>query len=696
VPRRERENRAYFHGANVEVYGFPAGGVRPSERRGARHPRNPRDASGTQAAIIGAMNELALGAANTLAGLGPAGFDHTLDASRAGTLVASVPGARERVSSLPSLALGKDAATDDLEIVSRLGEGGMGVVELARQRSLGREVALKRLRDPDDAIAAAALVSEAAVTGALEHPGIVPVHALGRDARGRPLMVMKKVEGVTLRTLLDEPEHARWREVDDRLGFFVGVVRRLADALSLAHARGWVHRDIKPENVMLGDYGEVHLLDWGIAVRAGEVLPSNAIAGTPIYMAPEMLRPQTGEIGASTDVYLLAATLHECVTGHAPHAPSGETSSLLGVLAHVAESPAPAYGPEVPDELAALLTRALAPEPRDRFADVRSLGRALDAFLAHRAAAGLARAAEERLAALEAAVEQGADATEVHGLFHECRFAFEQALRDWPEQPRAHSGRRRALATMGRHALAHGDRTVLASMIAVLDPTHDEHRELSAGLGELDRKRLADEAERERLRAMERENDLRVSARERAIALRVMAAMLAVGMPSFALLVITGRVQLDASALFLMTLPPLVLAASGLFLFRARLVRNRADRQIVFTLLTLAVCVLVHRVVGAARGAELADVASGDAFVGAAVAAVSALSLRRVYLVPAILLLTAAVVAPFVSRWAFVPLVGSVLTSLGVILASPRSLQSPLLSAGVEASTSPPPPTSRS
>jgi serine/threonine-protein kinase len=169
----------------------------------------------------------------------------------------------------------------------------MGVVELAEQRSLGRLVAIKQPHPgPMDADAVAALVSEGITTGRLEHPNIVPVHALGRGSDGRAVLVMKRIEGVPLADLVHRADHPRWaRETRDRLTLFVETAIEVLHALAFAHARGVVHRDVKPENVMLGDYGEVYLLDWGIAAPLGQ--PADGIAGTPSYMAPEMLTPLT-------------------------------------------------------------------------------------------------------------------------------------------------------------------------------------------------------------------------------------------------------------------------------------------------------------------------------------------------------------------------------------------------------------------
>ncbi len=330
-------------------------------------------------------------------------------------------------------------AGSELELRTTLGEGGMGVVHLATQRSLLRDVAVKRVRDATDELAIEALIAEATLTGGLEHPAIVPVHALLRDEQG-PLMVMKRLDGVTLRTLIREPDHARWAELGtDRLGFFVQVVRRLCDALALAASRGIVHRDTKPDNVMIGSYGEVYLLDWGVATRAGAKLPAEDVAGTPAYMAPEMLRPDSGEIDARSDVYLLGATLHECVTGRPPH--GGET--FVAVLASVAASVPFPYPPEVPAALAALLHTAMHADRAERFADAGALGRALDAFVAQRRRP---RSWRRPTQSARRSSGRSADATEaeVHAFFQACRFAYEHALRDAPEAPRAEAASRRS------------------------------------------------------------------------------------------------------------------------------------------------------------------------------------------------------------------------------------------------------------
>src|SRR5204863_2462534 len=136
----------------------------------------------------------------------------------------------------------------------RLGEGGMGTVDRALQRSLGREVAIKRVRDRragDGAVRA--LLAEARVAGSLEHPNVVPIHALGRDAGGDPALVMKRVEGVSWSALIHDPAHPRWSDLPrDRLRWHLETLMQVCNAIELAHSRGIIHRDLKPNNVMIG------------------------------------------------------------------------------------------------------------------------------------------------------------------------------------------------------------------------------------------------------------------------------------------------------------------------------------------------------------------------------------------------------------------------------------------------------------
>jgi eukaryotic-like serine/threonine-protein kinase len=189
--------------------------------------------------------------------------------------------------------------TEQLRIGSVIGEGGMGIVHAAEQVALGRTVAVKSLkpgrRDP---VASLDLLREAWVTGSLEHPNIVPVHYLKVMRDGPPSIVLKRIEGVEWSRLLhDAGEVERRFGAKDLLAWNVGILLQVLNALRFAHRHGILHRDLKPSNVMIGDYGEVYLLDWGIAVSlrddgSGRLpLASHAaqLAGTPCYMAPEML-----------------------------------------------------------------------------------------------------------------------------------------------------------------------------------------------------------------------------------------------------------------------------------------------------------------------------------------------------------------------------------------------------------------------
>jgi serine/threonine protein kinase len=192
------------------------------------------------------------------------------------------------------------------ELVSTLGRGGMGVVYLARDTALDREVALKVFDRP------AGDANEARIIARLEHPGIVPVHDFGELPDGRFFYAMKRVRGDRLDRWM-----AAGRDITERLAVFL----RVCEAVAFAHAHGVVHRDLKPENVMVGEFGEVLVLDWGVAVTGANadcgMRIADSIVGTPDDMAPEQARGDA-QIDQRADVFALGAMLAGITRGVAP------------------------------------------------------------------------------------------------------------------------------------------------------------------------------------------------------------------------------------------------------------------------------------------------------------------------------------------------------------------------------------------
>jgi serine/threonine protein kinase len=258
------------------------------------------------------------------------------------------------------------------EVLDRIGQGGMGTVYRARDRELGREVALKVIRLPESSPdVAARMLREARTLARLEHPGIVPVHDVGTSPDGRTFYAMKLVRGAPLDAL---PASS----VADRLG----IVERICEAVSFAHAHGVIHRDLKPQNVMVGPFGEVLVMDWGVAkvlAEAGTSLggdhaatserssPSpttghGVVLGTPGYMAPEQAAGDPALVDARADVYAIGAILRDlCATadGTGPRIPATHTRPL-----------------------SAIILKAMAANPADRYVDVTSLARDVAAFRA--------------------------------------------------------------------------------------------------------------------------------------------------------------------------------------------------------------------------------------------------------------------------------------------------------------------------
>ena len=401
---------------------------------------------------------------------------------------------------LPRLLLGSDdepGGAADLELGDPLGKGGMGVVWSATQVALRRRVAVKRLRDERvGPRAEAQLLREALVTGALEHPNIVPVHTLGQDDHGRPLLVMKQIEGTPwsalLRPLYPERGPADAREIERHLG----ILMQVCQALDFAHAQGVIHRDIKPENVMVGPFGEVYVLDWGIAVstRGGDhELPPmevGSLVGTPAYMAPEMAAAQAADV--RTDVYLLGATLHELVTGRPRHQADG----VFATLTLAFESEPVAYPEHVPAELAEICNRATHRDPARRYASAQAMRDALAEFLRHGSSRELSKEGWQRLELLEGMLGAdlrtvSADAIEIHVLATEGRFAFERACQEWPGNTEARTGLQQLLERMIRYALANGDVRAAAGLLRALpEPRPPLEREVEqARRAQLERQR---------------------------------------------------------------------------------------------------------------------------------------------------------------------------------------------------------------
>ncbi|MFN0249801.1 MAG: serine/threonine-protein kinase [Kofleriaceae bacterium] len=313
--------------------------------------------------------------------------------------------------------------TERYQLRDVIGQGGMGEVVLAVDGAFGREVAVKRVRrEKPGAEEYARFVREAKVQGRLDHPAVVPVHDLAMDANGRPLFVMKKLVGTEMKALLErvtddaDPVAARRR-----------LLRAFADvclAVEFAHSRGIVHRDLKPSNIMLGDFGEVYVIDWGIAraiadpgdeavsdeardsardlalatgdTRAGTVM------GTPAYMAPEQLLGLRVGIGA--DIYALGCILFEIAAGDQLHRGARTIASALNsVDARPSQRRA-----DSPPELDAICVRATSREIAARFGSARALGAAVQAFLdGDRDVAARKELAQHHITEARAAIARG-------------------------------------------------------------------------------------------------------------------------------------------------------------------------------------------------------------------------------------------------------------------------------------------------
>ncbi len=472
----------------------------------------------------------------------------------------------------------------DLEVVGLIGEGGMGRVLLARQHSMDRDVAVKTTKDDAPESARDALLVEGRITGRLEHPSIVPMHALGVDDAGRPALVMKRIEGTSWLALLRDPAHAAWAdwggEASDRLLGHLEFLSMVSNAVHFAHSRGFVHRDIKPENVLVGRYGDVYLADWGVATRVGE--RETRLCGTPGYMAPEMV--SSGVVDARTDVYLLGAVLHEVLVGRMRH----HAPTTLAALVRARLSEPHAYPESVPAELAQLANDACAADPEARPPSAKAFRERIDRYLAHRQSIAIGAAARARLTRLETLLT-APDATdeeraEIERLGAEARFGLEQALAQWDGNDAA--------------------REALARLEAILE----------------ERRRRAGALEREA-----RERDPRVAARARAVGLTALSVF-SVGLSIAAFYFVTVPTP---AALVAFPTSLMAVIALGIYVFRRDVLATAFNRQVALIVVGAVVLVLIGRAEGFFLPIEPATHFARDSFMLAGAFGVTAVAYLR-------------------------------------------------------------------
>lgn len=356
------------------------------------------------------------------------------------------------------------ADQSDYQIQEAIGEGGIGTVYAAQQSSVTRTVALKVLKPEYASIDEhrQKFIAEAIVIGDLDHPNIVPIYDLAKNDSESLFYTMKRVFGTPWTDVIDTNSQ----------GENIEILEKVCDAIAFAHSRGVIHRDLKPDNIMLGDFGEVLVMDWGIALVKPESPKyttlresGEGLGGTPAYMAPEMATGPIESITNKSDVYLLGALLYRFLTKHAPHRGRNVRDCVEQAARNIIQPTSRN------DELVEIALRAMSTRPEDRYQDVAAFKEALKKYKSHSESILLSDKAAEDLALARKSSD--------YQIFSRAVFGFDESLLLWNENKNAIAGRIKARED---YALAAYEKEDFDLGLSLLDESEPHYAKLRTKL----------------------------------------------------------------------------------------------------------------------------------------------------------------------------------------------------------------------
>ena len=568
----------------------------------------------------------------------------------------------EGLKALPTVDISRGSHTEskgDFHVTNLLGRGGMGVVEHANQHSLSRGVALKRLtNERNDARSITALLHEAMITGSLEHPNIIPIHLLGLDQDKQPVMVMKKAEGVSWSSLLHDMNEDNWKNWSgDRLERHIKILIQVCNAVHFSHTKGVIHRDIKPANIMVGEFGETYLLDWGVATKIENCNENdNRIWGTPAYMAPEMASGKS--VNPQTDVFLLGSCLHEILTGFPRY--RGRTARESLKLARNAEPFL--FDSSVSPELATICNKACSKDARNRYQTAEEMREALTRFLRERTVWELLHVANQRVDALQQLLrsvfnQPGTPVLPeknyvIYKLFNESRFGFEQVLSQTPDHKTATAGLQRCLEAMFLYAIDQRNADFAASVASDMPW---ERPDLTQKLDYLQEALESDSQALLKFEHIQHEQDMKISSSQRAKVFG--SAMMTLSLFIFGLQVLGDK--LTHSQHLIASIAGIILIGSvtlGISMVKRNIfLRTQVNRTLTGTLLTGFFGLAIGRALSLNSGVAMEHIWQSDLLICLLIGILSGLSIRKIFYMPSLIIavgLFIALVFPILGQYA--------------------------------------------